>query len=59
VPRASLGGTLQADILKEYIAQKEWIFPPRPHVRIIVDMMKFCTARCPSGTRSRSRLSHP
>jgi methylmalonyl-CoA mutase, N-terminal domain len=47
VPRAMLGGTLQADILKEYIAQKEWIFPPRPHVRIIVDMMKFCTAEMP------------
>jgi methylmalonyl-CoA mutase N-terminal domain/subunit len=47
VPRANLGGTLQADILKEYIAQKEWIFPPRPHVRIIVDMMKFCTAEMP------------
>ena len=47
IPRASLGGTLQADILKEYIAQKEWIFPPRPHVRLIVDMMKFCTAEMP------------
>ena len=47
IPRAELGGTLQADILKEYIAQKEWIFPPRPHVRIIVDMMKFCTAEMP------------
>jgi methylmalonyl-CoA mutase N-terminal domain/subunit len=47
VPRDALGGTLQADILKEYIAQKEWIFPPRPHVRIIVDMMKFCTADMP------------
>ncbi|MBC5804359.1 MAG: methylmalonyl-CoA mutase, partial [Candidatus Eremiobacteraeota bacterium] len=47
VPRAALGGTLQADILKEYIAQKEWIFPPRPHVRLIVDMMKFCTAEMP------------
>ena len=46
-PRRKLGGTLQADILKEYIAQKEWIFPPRPHVRIIVDMMKFCTAEMP------------
>jgi methylmalonyl-CoA mutase N-terminal domain/subunit len=46
-PRAKLGGTLQADILKEYIAQKEWIFPPRPHVRLIVDMMKFCTAEMP------------
>jgi methylmalonyl-CoA mutase N-terminal domain/subunit len=47
VPRAELGGTLQADILKEYIAQKEWIFPPRPHVRIIVDMMQFCTEQMP------------
>jgi methylmalonyl-CoA mutase N-terminal domain/subunit len=47
IPRARLGGTLQADILKEYIAQKEWIFPPRPHVRLIVDMMKFCTAEMP------------
>ncbi len=46
-PRRMLGGTLQADILKEYIAQKEWIFPPRPHVRVIVDMMKFCTAEMP------------
>ena len=47
VPRAKLGGTLQADILKEYIAQKEWIFPPRPHVRIIVDMMRFCRDEMP------------
>ena len=47
IPRAKLGGTLQADILKEYIAQKEWIFPPRPHVRVIVDMMKFCRDEMP------------
>ena len=47
ISRAKLGGTLQADILKEYIAQKEWIFPPRPHVRIIVDMMEFCTREMP------------
>jgi methylmalonyl-CoA mutase N-terminal domain/subunit len=47
IPRKNLGGTIQADILKEYIAQKEWIFPPRPHVRIIVDMMKFCTEQMP------------
>jgi methylmalonyl-CoA mutase, N-terminal domain len=47
IPRAKLGGTLQADILKEYIAQKEWIFPPRPHVRLIVDMMKFAAAEMP------------
>ncbi|MEP7060095.1 MAG: methylmalonyl-CoA mutase family protein [Actinomycetota bacterium] len=42
-----LGGTLQTDILKEYIAQKEWIFPPRPHLRLIGDLMKFCTTRVP------------
>ncbi|MBV9719174.1 MAG: methylmalonyl-CoA mutase family protein [Candidatus Eremiobacteraeota bacterium] len=47
IPRAKLGGTLQADILKEYIAQKEWIFPPRPHMRIIVDMIDFCTREMP------------
>jgi methylmalonyl-CoA mutase N-terminal domain/subunit len=47
IPRAKLGGTLQADILKEYIAQKEWIFPPRPHMRIIVDMIEFCTHEMP------------
>ncbi len=45
IPRAKLGGTIQADILKEYIAQKEWIFPPRPHMRVIVDMIEFCTRR--------------
>ncbi len=42
-----LGGTLQTDILKEYIAQKEWIFPPRPHLRLIGDLMEFCAERCP------------
>jgi methylmalonyl-CoA mutase N-terminal domain/subunit len=47
IPRARLGGTLQADILKEYIAQKEWIFPPRPHMRIIVDMLRFCRDEMP------------
>jgi len=40
-------GTLQNDILKEYIAQKEWIFPPAPHMRIIVDMIDFCTREVP------------
>ncbi len=40
-------GTLQNDILKEYIAQKEWIFPPVPHMRIIVDMIDFCTREVP------------
>ncbi|MEO6914174.1 MAG: methylmalonyl-CoA mutase family protein [Candidatus Baltobacteraceae bacterium] len=47
IPRAKLGGTLQADILKEYIAQKEWIFPPRAHMRVIVDMMRFCRDEMP------------
>ncbi len=42
-----LDGTLQTDILKEYIAQKEWIFPPRPHLRIIGDLMEFCAAEVP------------
>jgi methylmalonyl-CoA mutase N-terminal domain/subunit len=42
-----LRGTLQNDILKEYIAQKEWIFPPEPHMRLIVDMIEFCTEHVP------------
>jgi methylmalonyl-CoA mutase N-terminal domain/subunit len=47
VPWERLDGTLQTDILKEYIAQKEWIFPPRPHLRLIGDLMAFCADRCP------------
>ena len=43
-----LRGTIQNDILKEYIAQKEWIFPPRPSLRIIVDMIAFCTEQVPN-----------
>ena len=42
-----LEGTLQNDILKEFIAQKEWIFPPEPSMRIITDMMKYCTDNLP------------
>ncbi len=42
-----LDGTLQTDIFKEYIAQKEWLFPPRPHLRLIGDLMEFCSERCP------------
>ena len=42
-----LRGTLQNDILKEYIAQKEWIFPPEPHLRLITDLMAFCAAEVP------------
>src|SRR5262249_41520393 len=42
VPMEKLGGTIQNDMLKEYIAQKEWIVPPRPAVRIVIDMIEFC-----------------
>jgi methylmalonyl-CoA mutase N-terminal domain/subunit len=42
-----VGGTLQNDILKEYIAQKEWIYPPRPAVRLITDTFKFCAQEMP------------
>ena len=47
MPWERLDGTLQTDILKEYIAQKEWIFPPRPHLRLIGDLMAFCAERVP------------
>ena len=47
VPLENLRGTLQNDILKEFIAQKEWIFPPEPSMRVITDMMSFCTDRMP------------
>jgi methylmalonyl-CoA mutase N-terminal domain/subunit len=43
----TLEGTLQTDILKEYIAQKEWIFPPRPHLRLIGDLIEFCATEVP------------
>jgi methylmalonyl-CoA mutase N-terminal domain/subunit len=42
-----LQGTLQNDILKEYIAQKEWLFPPEPHLRLLVDQIEFCMERVP------------
>jgi methylmalonyl-CoA mutase, N-terminal domain len=47
VPRAELRGTIQTDILKEYIAQKEWIFPPEPSMRLVVDMVEFCSREMP------------
>src|SRR5574342_431892 len=47
VPRAKLGGTVQADMLKEYIAQKEWIVPPRPAVKMMCDMIEFCAREMP------------
>ncbi len=43
----NIGGTLQNDILKEYIAQKEWIYPPRPSMRLITDTFRFCAAEMP------------
>ena len=47
VPLAALGGTIQNDMLKEFIAQKEWISPPEPSVRVIVDMIEFCATHAP------------
>jgi methylmalonyl-CoA mutase N-terminal domain/subunit len=44
---SALNGTLQTDIFKEYIAQKEWLFPPQPHLRLIGDLMEFCAAEIP------------
>ncbi|HXG76311.1 MAG TPA: methylmalonyl-CoA mutase family protein [Gaiellaceae bacterium] len=47
VARERLRGTAQTDILKEYIAQKEWIFPPEPSMRLVVDMIEFCSRELP------------
>ena len=47
IPLHKLGGTIQNDMLKEFIAQKEWICPPEPSVRIIVDMIEFCAREAP------------
>ena len=47
VGRDALRGTIQTDILKEYIAQKEWIFPPEPSMRLCVDMIEFCAREVP------------
>ncbi|MBO0775851.1 MAG: methylmalonyl-CoA mutase [Actinobacteria bacterium] len=44
----ALDGTLQTDIFKEYIAQKEWLFPPQPHLRLIGDLMEYCAAGIPA-----------
>ncbi len=43
-----LNGTLQTDIFKEYIAQKEWLFPPQPHLKLIGDLMEYCAERIPA-----------
>jgi methylmalonyl-CoA mutase, N-terminal domain len=47
VPAANLGGTIQTDILKEYIAQKEWCFPIEPAMRLVTDMIEWCTENMP------------
>src|SRR3954452_17693428 len=47
VPRDKLGGTIQADILKEYIAQKEWCFPIEPAMRLLGDMIEWCSREMP------------
>jgi methylmalonyl-CoA mutase N-terminal domain/subunit len=48
IPYRKLGGTLQNDILKEYIAQKEFIFPIRPSMRLVTDVVEFCTRNVPN-----------
>ncbi len=47
VPMSKLRGTVQADMLKEYIAQKEWVYPPEAHLRLVRDLMVFCTKEMP------------
>src|SRR5881396_2204100 len=47
VPWSELRGTIQTDILKEYIAQKEFIFPPEPSMRLVTDMIEFCAREMP------------
>jgi methylmalonyl-CoA mutase N-terminal domain/subunit len=47
IPRAKLGGTIQNDMLKEFVAQKEWVVGPRPAVRIVTDMIEFATKELP------------
>jgi methylmalonyl-CoA mutase N-terminal domain/subunit len=47
VPWTAIGGTLQTDIFKEYIAQREWLYPPRPHLRLIGDLIEFCAREVP------------
>ncbi|HEU4684697.1 MAG TPA: methylmalonyl-CoA mutase family protein [Nitrospira sp.] len=47
IPPERLGGTLQNDILKEYIAQKEWLFPPEPSLRLMTDTIAYCAKHIP------------
>jgi methylmalonyl-CoA mutase N-terminal domain/subunit len=48
VDTGTLNGTLQTDIFKEYIAQKEWLFAPEPHLRLIGDLMEYCAEKIPA-----------
>jgi methylmalonyl-CoA mutase N-terminal domain/subunit len=48
VDTGKLNGTLQTDIFKEYIAQKEWLFTPEPHLRLIGDLMEYCVEKIPA-----------
>src|SRR5258708_15406440 len=47
IPRDKIGGTIQNDALKEFIAQHAWLVPPRPAMRIVTDMIEFCTREVP------------
>ena len=47
IPRTSIGGTVQNDCLKEFIAQHAWLVPPRPAMRIVTDMIEFCASEVP------------
>ena len=47
IPTKALRGTVQADMLKEYIAQKEWVYPPEAHLRLVRDLMVYCTKEMP------------
>src|SRR5260370_27161800 len=59
IPWERVGGTIQNDMLKEYIAQKEWICPPRPALRIVTDMIEFSARkvpRCPAVSTSGTHI---
>jgi len=51
-------GTLQNDILKEYIAQKEYIYPPEPSMRLVIDTFEFGVKNTPKSTPFHQWLSH-
>src|SRR5450756_1861768 len=58
VPASRLGGTLQNDILKEFIAQKEFIFPPAASMRLVVDSIEYCATAVPQWTPISLPASH-